>query len=491
MIYLKKLFAFLFNKNKPFLFGLIAGLYPVFFYYTNNYALVNSRMHIVFFVTVFLLVPAISFKIIYAIFSINSLKKWQKYVLPFLSVFTFLFLLKVCLYAGIQKKISLAIFLISIVIAYFFYKQLKKIVGFQLLLAAIGLITLVPTIIRQLSFSETWKKQPDDIAQVVFKKKPNVYFIQPDGYPNPSELKKGYYNIDNHLFENYLTGKNFKIYTNYRSNYTATLPSNSSMLMMKHHYYNKGVSHDEAINARELIVNDNTVLNIFKNNGYKTFLVLEKPYFLANKPKIGYDYSNFTTSDIGFLDTGFKKSKDVINSLKGFINKEPLHPKFFFIEFFNPGHVTNIPEKSLGKEGNKKKWIESLQVANNKLKLLIDFITQQDPEALIIITADHGGFVGMNTTQEVYKKTQDSDLIYSIFSSMLAIKWPENEAPKFDTQFKSSVNLFRIIFTFMSENKKYLNALQPNGSFVIIHKGAPKGIYQYIDESGKITFKKI
>ena len=43
----------------------------------------------------------------------------------------------------------------------------------------------------------------------------------------------------------------------------------------------------------------------------------------------------------------------------------------------------------------------------------------------------------------------------------------------------------------MSENKKYLNALQPNGSFVIIHKGAPKGIYQYIDESGKITFKKI
>ncbi len=93
-------------------------------------------------------------------------------------------------------------------------------------------------------------------------------------------------------------------------------------------------------------------------------------------------------------------------------------------------------------------------------------------------------------TIEVYNKTEDRDLIYSIFSSSLAIKWPNNQVPKYDVDLKSTVNVFRILFSYLGDNEKYLQHLQDNSSYVIIRNGAPKGVYQYIDETGNITFKK-
>ena len=480
------------NKHYPFLYGLIAGLYPVFFYYSNNYALVNSSKHFVFFITTFLLLPAISFKIIFAFFSIKYLKKWQKYVLPFLTVFTFLFLLKVSLYAGVQKKISLAIFFISIVIAYFFYKHLKKIVGFQLLLATIGLISLVPTVIKQLSFSEAWKKQPDDIAQVVFKKKPNIYLIQPDGYTNPSELKKGYYKIDNHLFENYLAENKFEIYPDFRSNYYATLPTNSSLFMMKHHYYNKGTNDEDGMDWRKVIISNNTVLDIFKNNGYKTYFLSQGGYFFMNYPTLGYDYSNFSTKDIDLLTQGIDKRKDFFPDLISILKKETTAPKFIFMRVYNPRHIRSVARGARGAQEEKKSWEENLFKGNKELQKIIDLIITTDPQGIIIIMADHGGYVGFDSTDQAHEKTQDRDKKASIFSAILALK-TTNDSLKtdFKTYVKTPVNLFRVLFANLSEDNTYKNHLENNKSYMIIYKNAPKGIYSYFDEEGNSIFEKL
>ena len=121
---------------------------------------------------------------------------------------------------------------------------------------------------------------------------------------------------------------------------------------------------------------------------------------------------------------------------------------------------------------------------------IISIIKKRDPNALVILMADHGGFVGMEYTNQIYTKTQDRDLIYSIFSSILAIHWPNNEAPDFDKSFKSTVNVFRILFSYLSENESYLSHLQDDGSYVVIKKEYPAGIYQYINSEGEITLKK-
>jgi Sulfatase len=478
------------EKSFPLLTGLAAGLYPMLFYYSNNFSLINSWGHFRYFLMMFLLLP------IFGIFLLDKITKgpkfdrYRKYLIPFLNLFIFLFLMKVCLYGGLQKKMIVVIGLVSIAFAYFLYKHYKKVVVFQLLLAVIGIYTFTNTMISQLNFSDEWKQPVDDIAEVTLRSKPNIYYIQPDGYVNFSELKKGYYHYDNSSFEHYLTQNGFTHYDDFRTNYASTLSSNSSAFMMKHHYYNNGLSFSEGIDARETIISDNTVLRLLKRNGYKTYFISEAPYLMVNRPKMGYDYTNFSYDDISYLSTGFREKGDVVEDLSSTLLLDRDHPKFYFIEFFNPGHIEGTKEKSEGREKERELWLESLERANEKLKLLISEILEKDPNALILMMGDHGGFVGMDYTHQIYVKTQERDLVHSIFSSQLSIRWPEGTQPEEDPGFQSSVNVFRILFAHLSGETKYLEKLQPDESYVIINEGAPKGIYKYIDDAGNIVFEK-
>jgi hypothetical protein len=307
---------------------------------------------------------------------------------------------------------------------------------------------------------------------------------------NFSELNKGYYEIDNSDFESYLRKNNFTYYNDFRSNYASTLSSNSATFAMKHHYYNKESSLSESVNSRSILITKNSVLDIFKSNNYKTYFVTEKPYLLLSRPKMGYDRCNISYDDISYIGTGLGEPQDLMLPLKVYLESDKNSPKFFFIEFFNPGHITRRKIDSEGINEEKEHWKRSLNTANDKLKNIISLINKKDPDALIIIMADHGGYVGMKNTIEVYNKTEDRDLIYSIFSSSLAIKWPDNNSPEFDDNLKTAVNVFRVLFSYLGENEKYLQHLQSDDSYVIIRNGAPKGVYQYIDETGKVTFKK-
>ncbi|QQX75519.1 MULTISPECIES: sulfatase-like hydrolase/transferase [Aequorivita] len=484
--------GFLNNGNAyPVLTAVAAGLYPLLFYYTNNYKMINSWGHLGYFVSVFLLFPIAVFFLAHKISGVNLFKKFQPFVLPFLNFFFFFSYLNIALYAGFNWLRTLIIFGVAVLLAFLLRKFFKKIIGFQLILAVIGIFTLAPVVIKQLNYSKEWMAQPDAIEEAVFKKKPNIYFIQPDGYANFSELKKGFYNIPNSEFEYYLKENNFKNYPGFRSNYAATLPTNSAVFMMKHHYYNNGSDFTETIDARNVIVSDNSVLRILKNNGYRTFFLTEQPYFLTNKPKLGYDFCNFSTEEIDFVTTGIGEPKDVIKPFDNYLETYADGPNFFFIEIFNPGHITNTIEDSKGVEGERQHYMESLAEANKKLTQLTKSILEKDPKALIVIMADHGGFVGMTNTGESYTKNTNPDFVNSIFSTILSIHWPNGEAPEFDKELKTSVNLFRILTAYLSEENSYLENLQENGSYIIINSGAPQGVYEYLDDAGSVIFKKL
>lgn len=478
------------KKSFPLLTGLAAGLYPILFYYSNNFSLINSWGHLRYFVIMFLVLPVSGIFLLHTLTKGPKFDRYRKYLLPFLNLFIFLFLMKVCLYGGLQKKMIVLIVVVSAAFAYFLYKHYKKVVVFQLLLALIGIYTFTNTMISQLNFSEEWKQPVDDIADVKLRSKPNIYYIQPDGYVNFSELKKGYYQYDNSVFEQYLSDHGFTNYDDFRTNYASTLSSNSSAFMMKHHYYNNGLSFSEGIDARETIISDNTVLTILKNNGYKTHFISEAPYLMVNRPKMGYDYTNFSYDEISYLSTGFREKGDVVEDLKVTLPLDRDRPKFYFVEFFNPGHIEGRKENSEGKEMERQQWLESLERANDKLEILISDILKYDPDALVLIMGDHGGFVGMDYTNQIYVKTQERDLVHSIFSSQLSIRWPEGLQPQENLGFQSMVNVFRILFAHLSGENKYLEKLQPDESYVIINEGAPKGIYKYIDDEGNIVFEK-
>ncbi|MDC8004454.1 hypothetical protein POV27_10360 [Aureisphaera galaxeae] len=479
------------DSEYPLLAGVVTGLYPFISYYTHNFQLVNSWQHFLFFFALFIVAPALLFWVLYRVSNKGFLKKWRKYGLFFLTVFVFLLFVEIALYAQLKKKLALATFLAVIPFSFLLYKHYKKIIVLQVVIALIGLIYFIPVLWKQKDISMEWTKQPDAIASTVLKKKPNIYFIQPDGYVNFEEIAGGHYNIDNTEFKSFLDARGFTMYPNFRSNYPSTLASNGAVFAMQHHYFNYGTHPSKFLKARRLLVSDNPVLNILKDNGYKTHLVLESPYILLNRPKMGYDACNFSTFDVPFIGSGFRNKKDVQADLEGYLENDSDQPKFFFIEFFNPGHIKNRKGDSEGAEGEKQHWQESLEYANERLTKMISTIEEKDPGAMIILHSDHGGYVGLEYAMQMYEKTDKRDDIYSLFSSLCAIKWPDTDENTPEIELKSSVNLFRVIFSELADDPSLLEHRQPDESYIILMKKAPRGVYRYINGKGEIVCEQM
>ncbi|WP_242155310.1 hypothetical protein [Aestuariivivens sediminis] len=470
--------------------ALSTGLSPVFHFYNSNLSLVNSWDQLIFFISFFLVAPVFTFKAIFWI--AGKLKVSEQtitYVMSFLNHWFFGSYMVIVLF-GFNYRYLALILILAFISSYILRRYLRKIVLSQLLLAILVFARLIPDFYACANYSNTWMNPVDDITSVEFEKHPNVYVIQPDGYANFSEFNKGYYNFDNTGFKTYLKNHDFKIYDDYRSNYYSTLSSNSSMFAMKHHYYfGDKRAGAELYNARDIIVGENPVLSIFKNNEYKTFLLLEFPYLLLNRPKLFYDNCNMAQHEVSFFPSGFNFKKDIKADLEHRIMENKDTHNFYFMEKLTPGHINNPGSTEIG--GHIEVYAKGLKKANQWMERTIDMILEKDENGLIIIASDHGGFLGFNDTYESKIKQSDSELIRSIFTSLLAIKWPKNKAPLFDHKIKTSVNLFRVLMAYLSNDKSYLEHLEQDKSYIEIYKGAPKGIYECINEKGEVVFNKI
>jgi len=478
------------EKQFPLIAAIASGLYPLLYYYNSNFTFVNSWSQFLFFIICFLLAPCLVFFASNKLFkNVKGLKRYSKFIIPILNFTLFTYLLIISIF---QFKIitTILVLLFAIVLGRIFYKHLNKVIVVQFLLASIVSLQLIPDFYKHFTYSKEWITQPDDIEDAVFIKKPNIYVIQPDGYANFSELKKGHYNFNNSEFEDFLLNNDFKLYQDYRSNYVSTLSSNSSMFAMKHHYYNNIKSNvSELYNTRQLIVGDNPVISILKRNKYKTFLILERTYLLVNRPEILYDYCNINYSEVPFLSRGFEYNETIFEDLSHSIENNSSTNNFYFIRKILPSHVSVNKNESKGIDEEAAKYLSDLRKTNLSLKKIISLINEKDKNSLIVIVADHGGYVGLSYSLESRIKQTDRDIIYSIFTSALAIKWPD-QAPNFDNNLKTNVNLFRVLFSYLSEDESYLDYLQDDKSFSIIEKGAAFGIYEYIDENGNIVFNK-
>lgn len=479
------------NKQYPVLIALASGLYPLLYYYNANFTLLNSCSQFAFFITFFLVFPTVIFYFIYFVINkVETLKQHRYHIFSILSFSWFGFLL-LLITKGLKLKLLAVIILVAFTVGIMLRKHLNKIIVLQLALAAFVSLQLVPDIYRNLTYSDAWKNQPDNIETVVFKKRPNIYVIQPDGYASFSELKKTPYNFDNSDFEKFLEDKKFKLYPEFRSNYYSTLSSNSSMFSMKHHYYiNPNMSSNEVYNSRDHIVGENPVLSIFKKNDYKTFLLLHKSYLLVNRPKLVYDYCNIDYSELSFFARGFNIDKAIEDDLTYLINENTTTNNFFFIEQISPGHISTLQSKSRGIEVERELYLKKLKQANTWLKKTISSIEENDKNAIVIIVADHGGFVGFEYTMQCQKKQENEDLVKTVFTTAFAVKWPDGMAPKYDSKLKTNVNLFRVLFTYLSGDESYLEKLQSDKSYLKIHNGAPFGVYESIDENGTVVFNR-
>lgn len=455
------------SKDYPLLVGFISGFYPMIFLYSNNFESINSWTHFGFFSFLFLVIPTFGTYFLFKIFDyFPKLNPYKKHLLFIIIIEVTAIFLSQVYYLTIKKKLLLLLLIIVIFLSLKLYNLYKKIVIFVLLLSVIPFVKCINSIGYKLVVDTlSWTKLNDDIINTKFVKTPNIYLLEPDGYAGKEAMQEDPYNYKDTVYD-WLESNSFTLYEKTRSNYPASLASNASMFAMRHHYLERIPSSPfEMQDSRSIIVGNNSVIDIFKNNNYKTFFIVEDGYFQQSFQKENYDYYNIKNSEIPFFSNNNNAKKDVFEDLKKCIEneKDNRQSKFYFVEKLFPHHVHF---DGTGKENERKVYLEKIEIANIWLKKTIDLIVKNDPSGIIIIAADHGGWVGVENVRQMFS-TNDNKLIQSIFSNLVAIKWNGNSHLEYDKNLKSNINIFRILFSYLSENKTLLQHLEEDSSYNI------------------------
>ncbi len=476
------------DSDNPFFLGFICGFFSLVFYFSNNFFAINSLKHLTFIGSLFLGIPILYFVLLQLFFKYNpKFLKYKKHVLFVSLIFCCAVLLTYVMFLIIKKKILLCILIVSILLSLKLFREYKKVVVLIIVMTIIPMFKVFNHLIESIVNGQ-YNFNDIEILNTKLKKTPNIYLIQPDGYVAESMMKSNIYQHNSDLYD-WLRKNEFKIYDRFRSNYPASLTSNSSMFLMKQHLFGKTLFPSiEMPNAREIICGDNPVKTILTNNNYKTHFIVQDDYFQQNYSEMKYDYSNISNNEIPMFTDGNKIKKVVFEDLLDVINKNT-SSNFYFIEKLLPHHVHfSAPEDRV--ETERKLYIKKIEEVNVWLKETISYISEVDNEAIIIVLADHGGWVGMVDYNEMFQ-TQDKAKIESIFSTLAAIKWNGIDPKGYDLDLISNVNLFRVLFSVLSENKQHLDHMEDDSSYNIhVENYFYNSVYQVINDKGEFVFIK-
>ncbi|WP_432410153.1 hypothetical protein [Rasiella sp. SM2506] len=480
------------SKKYELKVALAAGLYPFLHYYNGNFDMADSWLQLGFLVALCFVVPVVIMLLSKPVFKLGFLQKLEKYRITGVNLVMFSGLIAMLILLGNKKFIAVVIFCAA-VLSFLMYRYIKKIVVIQFLLASLSAITLLPRLWFMIQYDADWTEISSELKNVQLQQKPNIYVIQPDGYANFSHLSQPPYNFDNSAFEGYLSDQGFVNHPNYRSNYYSTLTSNAALFAMKHHYYqNTYPGNLKTLGAQEVVVGGyNNALNILKNNGYTSHFITDNSYFLINGKQTAFDHYNIERKQIKIYDTGPVRGADIIPDFEVTMSNLPQGANFVFIEKTLPSHVNHQKKYTVGIAGERAGYLNRVAQANEWLTSLIEIINTYDDNPMIILVADHGGYVGLQYVQEVETRKINAEETISSFNSMLSIKWPKGYTPK-HTNIKTSVNMFRTIFAELANDDAILEAKEPNVSYIPLYDSfLGAHFYKCIDEDYKVVFEKI
>lgn len=473
------------SKDYPLFTGFICGLYVFLFYYSNNYSAINSWPHFFYFASFFLGLPMVVFGLGYYVFGLNdTLKTYRKHLLFVLIIVVTATLLSQAMFLTLKKKMLLVLLIISVLLSLKLFQQYKKLLILILIISVLPFFKCIVHIYQHAT-ANSWMELPDAIHKASLKHKPNIYIIQPDGYVARQLLEAKPYDHNSDLYD-WLAANEFKVYDNFRSNYPASLASNASMFAMKQHRFKGMINPNfELPEARSIITGHNPVLEVLKKNGYQTSFIVQDEYFQQNRNKLKYDYYNISLDEIPFFSNDNNVKKVVFEDLKVEMQKNISQPRFYFVEKLLPHHI----HFSDPFEERRMNYLNRIDSVNVWLKHSINHIVENDKNALIVVMADHGGWLGLNNYEDMFT-TSDATKIKSIYSSLLAIRWNGFLYDNVDEALKSNVNLFRVLISALSENKSYLQHLEEDSSYNI-HKENHfyNSVYKVIDTNGNIVFK--
>jgi hypothetical protein len=389
------------------------------------------------------------------------------YYLPFFSILTFIFILFL-----IKSKDHIS----------------SKLLTF---LTVLPVVFVIYEVTRIASHSTTDDNKPLVTNQLLFtpakvQTRPNVYLFVMDEYSG-FESMLYYHNYSNQPFKDSLEKRKFFVAANSASNYNLTLVSVLSLMQMDYiHNLSDSIKSEVTIYSRAAqAIQKNNVVDFFSLQGYKiinnTFFELKNtesnPYLVlpvGRRLLLDKTFGNVAREWV-FHNIPSNQIQELLNTRFAATNKynervkhiliealqEKDTPVFIYSHFLLP-HVpyvkkpdgstknyADVYKRSRKRIDDDKGYIENLQYSNSMLLQFVDSIQRKSPDAVIIITSDHGN-------RFVYqKRKREFD-----FNNFLAVYKKDGNYNGFsDTT--TTVNLFRILLnnTFgqqlpLLENKK-------------------------------------
>lgn len=504
--------------DSPFVLAFFVGLYPVVFYFSNNWfifetsriMLILGAFSVVIFLALTLFYLGLSW-LFKRFLNNNSFKiKRQLYVLG--SILALAYFLRHTFYEISGNGLYLALGLSILILGLGYFSPKEQIYYLNALLMMLCLVN-IGSGLNSMYFTtktNTFVGKDDDAVrqniydQVKFKKHPNVYYIIPDGYPNREGLKK-IFNLDNNKMYHHLESWGFSLNHLALSNYRSTLSSLASVFGMQHHYYKGSVGNFELLYSREFIVsNKNPVTKIFKNNGYQVHYAHEQDIMFAKGCFIDFCFPEsfwgifidifipFKLQTLPFIAKGIGRSPEermeiILNHIDE-ISTLPMN-YFTYIHLNSPSHSPTSIQNRKSLASFRETFPKKIQLANEKIIKVVDRILTRDPNALIILNADHGGW-GLGAYKhfqvKLFEGVPDELIALDHLGVLLAIRWPEKNAAVYGLGLRTNINLFRHIFAYLSETQVILTTKVPDDGYLTKGNDEEDSILMKVVHDGKI-----
>jgi len=367
-----------------------------------------------------------------------------------------------------QNIILIPIFIPIVILGIIFISKKKisskittimNIIGFVVLLSIITQIGIF-YIEHNATVDEVKSYFDIEIPIVNENQKPNIYFIVLDSYPGESRLN-GFYNYDNSEYYEQLRERGFYLQTSTFSNYPNTEFSVPSMLNMN--YVDSIIKEKKFQNLllmKDLSI-DSIAADIFRENDYQLFSYGVNDYTylkhgenLCIKKSILKDDILNTFSEMYIPISSIRNFLEIhyianhadnilctIESLKNF-NPDSNEPFFIYAHMMFPhgpyifDSSGNIIDEVTENKKIKFAFLDQVKFVNKFSIEIIDSIQNKDPNAVIILTSDHGDRIGLG---DIELKNYIAGM-----NVMTALSFPEKNL---SVQEKiTNVNLFRILF---------------------------------------------
>lgn len=503
--------------DSPYVLALLVGVFPVAFLLSNNWFIfANSQSLSIF--AAFSLLIFLTLATYYLwlswvfkkLFPNNAPRLLQQlYVLG--SILVLIYLLRGTFQEFSANGLFSALIIVLFALGLGWFLPKSQFLHLNTILMILCIVNVGSGLYSMLNSTEETSfvdKGEDSVRQKVydqvrFQKKPNVYYIVPDGYPNRKGLKE-IFGLDNTKMYQQLESMGFRINHHTLSNYRSTLSSISSLLGMQHHYYQGSIGNFELLYSREYMVSEkNPVVRLFKANGFQVHYVHENDQMFAKGCFIDLCSPNYFLGDfidilvprklqaIPFIAKAIGKSGEAsMERVLNHIDKISALPMnyFTYIHLKNPSHSPTSKQTRESLASFRKVFAKKIEVANKQITKVVDRILTRDPSALIILNADHGAW-GLGAYKyaqmEIFEGVPAELIALDHLGVLLAIRWPENNVPEYELGIRTNINLFRYIFAYLTENQDILNTKVPDDSFLT--KGSGKdGILMKVVNDGKI-----